>query len=665
MKQNYVAYAFRWLIMICLTSRLLTAQGQTSPSTIQWQRTINESDLTATSTIRAVKAKNGGYGVLSGKSLVLVSITGDVIWSKAVPGSYADSSVNRLAVRETIALAAAPDGGFVVLGIDENNSYYATKLDSVGNSIWTKTVERSPMGTQAKVAVNALITAPDGSVLVVGSYSDALTYLTMTKLNAEGIIAGQWRVRFSGPSPLLTPQIHQIISVPNGGYLLVGSAVDSSSTDSKGLAIQLDAQYNLTWQQQYPALHIIRSAVMNPEAEGTYIAIGWGGDNASQAVLVAPKQSNDGTRLAVFSTMSSIVASVNDETGNLTLLDAANTNNGDFRLTNVTLPSTFRWTKTFGGSGIDKPTDLLATDDGGYLAVGTTTSTNGDVVGKSTSSVATWVVKLGQSAQITTLRLLTPTYNCQTGFIQFQTGGGDGSPITYTAPGVTRANLTDNFGTVEPGLRTDPKVILIQAMQSGQTVSYAFNFDAYCRASGTTAPSDSLLLIAPTYNCETGAITFHTSGGDNSPIEYAAAGVTDWTTNSNQLVDRELRTTYDAKPLMLMARQNGYIVTHRFDLKAACGRARIGVVEPTANLTVTLLGNPVRESASVQIVGAEGQSIEFHLFDTRGKLVEQRAVSQAGVSEQQTFDLRQQQAGTLLLRTTVNDQNRMIKVVKQ
>ncbi len=617
------------------------------------------------STIRAVKAKNGGYGVLLGKSLALVSITGDVIWSKVVPGSYADSSVNRLAVRETIALAAAPDGGFVVLGIDENNRYYATKLDSAGNSIWTKTIERAYMGTQAKATANALTTAPDGSVLVVGSYSDALTYLTVTKLNAEGIIASQWRVRFSGPSPHLIPQIHQIISVPNGGYLLVGSAVDSASTDSKGLAIQLDAQYKLIWQQYYPGLHIIRSAVINSKIEDTFIALGSGGDNTSQAVLIAFNKSNDGTRLAVFPAMGSLVAAVNDETGNLTVLDAATTSNGDFRLTNVVLPTTFRWTKSFGGLGIDKPTDLLATDDGGYLAVGTTTSMNGDVVGKSTNSVATWMIKLGKSAPVTTLRILTPIYTCQTGFIQFQTGGGDGSPITYTVPGVTRANLTDTFGTVESGLRADPKVILIQATQSGQTASYAFNFDAYCRTSGTTTPSDSLRLIAPTYNCETGAITFHTSGGNNSPIEYAAAGVTDWTTNSNQFVDRELRTAYDTNPLILMARQNGYAVIYRFDLKAVCGRARIGVVEPATNLTVTLLGNPVRESASVQIGGAEGQSVQLHLFDARGKLIEQRTVLQAEAAEQQTFDLRQQQAGTLLLRTTVNEQNRLIKVIKQ
>ena len=52
----------------------------------------------------------------------------------------------------------------------------------------------------------------------------------------------------------------------------------------------------------------------------------------------------------------------------------------------------------------------------------------------------------------------------------------------------------------------------------------------------------SLALIAPTYNCATGAFTFNTSGGNGSPIEYQAPGITGWTTNPNQFVDRESRT---------------------------------------------------------------------------------------------------------------------------
>ena len=266
-----------------------------------------------------------------------------------------------------------------------------------------------------------------------------------------------------------------------------------------------------------------------------------------------------------------------------------------------------------------------------------------------------------------TLRIESPDYDCQTGFIRFQTSGGDGSPITYTAPGITRVNSTDTFGTVELGLRGDPKVVQIQASQSGQTVNYRFDLETYCPVSQSSAGSttDTLRLLAPTYNCQTGAFTFHSIGGDGSPVEYTAAGITNWTTNPDQYVDRELRTAYDAQPLILQARQRGRLATYVFNLKAACGRSRVGVVDSDNNLTVTVLGNPVHETVVIEVVGAEYQLVGFQLVDARGRLIEQCTIKQTDRSERQIFDLRSQAVGTFLLHTSINDQIRTVKFLKQ
>lgn len=369
-----------------------------------------------------------------------------------------------------------------------------------------------------------------------------------------------------------------------------------------------------------------------------------------------------------------------------------------------------------------------------------------------------------------TLALTQPTYNCQTGAITFNTTGGDGSPITYNAPGIGRANITDNFGTVEPGLRNDPKPITITAVQSGQTASYTFDLKVYCSpqrakvplpsyipnptfmvnqslsypnlvigsgyydasdpynyktwpisasglppglslntgvASGTyfyvgifgtpTTPGtypvtvtvvdprfpndlpfatsftitiigavpSTLTLTAPTYDCASGAIIFRSSGGNGSSVEYAAAGITGWTTNPNQLVDPDSRTANDVKPFTLMARQNGVTVSYVWDLKAACGRARVGVGEPVAELNVSVLGNPVSEAVTVAIRGAEGQPLSLRLIDGRGRVIENRLVEQAGATEQQRFDLHRQEPGLLLLRVSSGIQTKTVKVVKQ
>ena len=661
MKLLYRPQRLYWLIIACLLSSVFNVCAQTTAPVIQWQRVIEGSNLTSTATTRVVKASNGGYGILTGKQLVRLSATGTQLWQKDVPGAFADSTNTRTAVQQTLALAPSQDGGFVMMGVDVSNHYYLTKLDSVGVSVWTKTVARTYTGSSVQVTQNGLTATPDGGFLVVGSYTDALSYLTLIKLSAEGVIVSQWRVKFSGPSALTVPLVQQVLPLPGANYLLVGRAASRTGTDSQGLAIKLDKQYSVVWQRVYAQMYALQSAVVNPGSHGVYTAVGMGINKNSQAITVAPNGANDGALLASLPGMATVVSMVSDGTGAITVLDT--TNNGDFRLSNGKLPATFRWTKNFGGSGADVPTDFLATDDGGYLAVGTTTSTNGDIVGKTTNTVAAWVLKLGSTAQATTLRLTILSYDCQTGLIRFQANGGNGSPITYTTPGISRANATDTFGTVDLAIRNGAKVVTLQAIQSNQTVSHTFDIGAYCPASSATANADSLRLLIPTYNCQTGALTFNTGGGNGAAIEYAISGILDWTTNPNYVINVSLRTSSTVQPLLLLARQNGRVVSYSLDIKAVCGRARIG--DGSGELAVTVLGNPSQETAVVQILGAEGKPVALRLFDAGGRLVEQRTVDYAGETEKQAFDIRQQVISTLLLHVQVNDQTHTVRIIRQ
>ena len=268
-----------------------------------------------------------------------------------------------------------------------------------------------------------------------------------------------------------------------------------------------------------------------------------------------------------------------------------------------------------------------------------------------------------------------PTYNYQTGAITFNTSGGDGLPITYNAPGISRITATSNTGIVEQGLRNDPKPITITATQSGQMTSYTFDFGAFCANPQPPQPpvtppapstSNALTLLAPTYDCATGAITFRSSGGGNgSHVEYAAAGITDWMTNPNQFADRESRTANDVQPFMLMARQNGVTITYVWDLKVACGRARQGVSEGAAELSVSVLGNPVSDAMTVEIRGVEGEPLSLRLLDSRGRLVESRTVEQAGSVERQRFTLPASGPGLLLLRVSSGTRSQTVKIIRQ
>lgn len=58
------------------------------------------------------------------------------------------------------------------------------------------------------------------------------------------------------------------------------------------------------------------------------------------------------------------------------------------------------WVKTFGGSDEDDATSVIQTLDGGYLVLGTTKSTDGDVVGKSSIDRDFWLLKLDTAGEI-------------------------------------------------------------------------------------------------------------------------------------------------------------------------------------------------------------------------------------------------------------------------
>lgn len=113
------------------------------------------------------------------------------------------------------------------------------------------------------------------------------------------------------------------------------------------------------------------------------------------------------------------------------------------------------------------PLGIVATDAGGL------------------SAQAMFTLIVTPTGGVQPLALITPLYNCADGTITFRTTGGDGTPITYLAIGVQRASLTDPTGIVEPGLRVDPKPLVIYARQSGVTVSFTFNFAAFCAGART------------------------------------------------------------------------------------------------------------------------------------------------------------------------------------
>ncbi|UHG91601.1 hypothetical protein [Spirosoma oryzicola] len=983
MKNNYGKLTgFGWLIMlVSAVSLAFFSQAQTvSPPQIQWQRTIGNQPLNATGS-RIVKVSSGGYAILTYGQLHRLSATGEVLWSTTITGNPLTSVPGQYAQFYTAyGLIETPDGGFAMIVVDAGR-YALVKFNSAGE-VTSRKLLVGTLPNERGISVTDLISSPEGGYMAFGGAGPGRQRgVVAMKLDQDGNIVWQREYYYETDVKLYSGNI---INSADGGYILTGGVGGIGPYQgSNGWAAKIDGQGNRIWQRRYNDFSYFRDVVQSPFANDAYVAIGSNTNDPETTRTITIGA--DGIAIGTFQLSGQAPDTYYDCTliGNsakngvpayLTLMDVSSQNNGDIRLTAINAQNEVSWTKTLGGSGKEKGQAILATDDGGYIAVGTTTSTDGDVTGKTTSDEATWVVKLSApvSTPTSTLKLTQPTYNCNTGIITFNTSGGDGSPITYTAPGITRSsptsntgvieqglrndpksitiqatqhgyttsyifdlkasctsnngpyppvlatpiqNLTltvgqsldryrvnfnfkdpnshhgtsfyllsfeatntppglyffddtdsgtgigdayftgtptkpgtylitvtayffrytassistsgtftitvidpsvnpptggdlkltqptydcatgaitfntsggdgspitysapgitrssasNNTGVVEQGLRNDPKPITIQATQSGYTTSYTFDLKAYCTSrqrsplytsvadrslevgkvvlyppfeigQGYYSPSDpnnykkwsisatglppglslktevvmstffivriggnpttvgvypvmvtaidpqypndpyttrftitvvnsptggTLTLTQPTYDCATGAITFKTTGGDGSPIEFRAIGITDWTTNPSQFVDRESRTASDVQPFTIMARQSGQVVTYTWDLKAACGRTRVGAIEVGQAFSVQLLGNPVQDWVNIQIRGAEGQSVQLRLTDLQGRLLESRTIEQAKPVEEQQFWLHASAPKLLLLQAATPQQVQTVKIIKQ
>ncbi|WP_185155649.1 putative Ig domain-containing protein [Rudanella paleaurantiibacter] len=110
-----------------------------------------------------------------------------------------------------------------------------------------------------------------------------------------------------------------------------------------------------------------------------------------------------------------------------------------------------------------------------------------------------------------------------------------------------------------------------------------------------------LTLLEPIYNCATGQIQFRTSGGNGSPITYAAIGITGPTTSCSATVDAQVAVDIrdgkpNVEPFTLFATQGNITVSFRWDALAFCAGT-----PPPANTPPTVANGVGPQSATVGV----------------------------------------------------------------
>ncbi|UFH53578.1 Ig domain-containing protein [Spirosoma sp. KNUC1025] len=703
-----------------------TGQAQSIPD-IQWTKSGRTLTVTTdggiVTTEHLSQQNNPNFPSVDGDRVIKYATPGNVVWQTGLlkGGFYLGGKIPGYDYEALGAIlpAGTTDGGVGIVGKTSlRGANVATRIDANGSvRVWQESDIFFGSSTGTAI-LNDIVGTPDGGYLVM--YLDRQTNSSpsqtiIRKYDAAGNFSWAKQIAYPTPNPTMPDNSltegKAVINTPDWGYLLVGyynnsgvvyDPLTSFATNQTGWVAKLDGSGNVAWQKLLTSLPKAQtfngfapgsvqtifvatdvvlatdgngyalvgpgmppSVLPSPPTSVAILELDWNGDFKRARLLDI-----DATQAFITQYGPQFYAVGNTSLGNgadprVLKVSAAKLNLNDPDLFKVVVQRTF-----------DRPSDgylkkMERAGDGGLVLI----TTNQELI------------KLNADTPLP-FSMRAPSYNCQTGGIIFNIIGGDGSPVTYTAPGITRASVTDNFGTVEPGLRNDPKVITITATQSGNTVTYNFDLKAACSSSipklpvfngpipdqfltvGQSFPGngyfslapyftdpnvcfqnneclpgyvpnwavevsglpsgmnvlsnnllyapypevviggtpnlagiytvtvkvstgayrdfpiitsfkitvsnnnppnpDPLALIAPGYDCATGAFTFRTTGGNGSQIEYQAAGITGWTTNPNQFVDKDSRTANDVQPFTLMARQNGNVVTYSWDLKATC-----------------------------------------------------------------------------------------------
>lgn len=269
----------------------------------------------------------------------------------------------------------AHDGGYIVIGTTPsnngdvsgnhgNNDLWMIKLDPDGELEWQKC-----LGGTGSESGNAIRLTADGGYIIAGDASsnngdvsggNGSNDFWIVKIDHAGII--QWQNSLGGSGG---DHANDIDLTSDGGYIAAGTT-SSNNGDvtgnhggiSDGWVVKLNHTGDLEWQTTVGGSGTDQFRSVSQTIDGGYIAAGI-------------TNSNDG-----------------DVSGNH--------GSNDFWVVKLSATGELQWQKTLGGTGSDVGQYIVQNNDGTYMAIGTTSSFNGDVSGNHGGSEY-WMIKLSET----------------------------------------------------------------------------------------------------------------------------------------------------------------------------------------------------------------------------------------------------------------------------
>ncbi len=373
----------------------------------------------------------------------------DNLWTKTYGGSLPEYAYS---------MQPTFDSGYIVAGTTTSNDFdvhgnhgaedfWIVKLNSAGDTLWTKTLG----GSQTDEARAVQQTYDSG--FIVAGYSNShdgdvhrnhgKTDFWVVKLNNSGDTL--WTRSYGGSS---WDQAYSIQQTNDSGYIVAGysQSIDGDVHGNRGSydywIVKIDIAGDTLWTKTL------------------------GGSSADEARSI--QQTNDSGFIVAGYTKSNDGDVHDFHKGNYT---------GDFWIVKLNNSGDTIWTKALGGSNNEMAYSIQQTNDSGYVVAGDANSTDGDVHGFHGGSSDSWIVKLNGSGDTLWTRANGGVSTDKTYSIQ-QTVDGN-----LIAAGATNfyywTFLLDNSGDLQwskPGGKYDQYFRSVQQNIDGDYILAGFTF---------------------------------------------------------------------------------------------------------------------------------------------------------------------------------------------
>ncbi|MEM9679294.1 MAG: hypothetical protein AAF901_03140 [Bacteroidota bacterium] len=427
---SFERFLYLFLVFCILLSCETNDDGQSPPNTMTTDliKTLgggnNDSGQSVVATV------DGGYAILghtqsndgdiTSKSdesfdywLLKFNAEDELQWQKTFGGTDDDRGSE---IIQTL------DGGFIVLGFSSSNDgdvtnnaglqdFWLLKLDASGNMVWEKS-----FGYQGADSGISVIQTADQGYLVTGildvtaSGGEGETSRStnrhaggdywVLKLNTSGDI--EWS-RYFGGNFTDTPE--GIVQTAEGDYIIAGGS-DSADTDiSNNLGtydfwiIKISSIGDLIWEKSFGGSQIDEARAIVTTNDGNFIVAG---DTRSNTIDVSSnngaadlwiiKISTDGDLIwenTIGGTNFDVARSITpSQSGGFILAGSSrssdidvteNKGQNDAWVVKVNDEGNLQWQTTIGGSNIDFAYGVAELNDSSIVAVGDTTSNDGDI----------------------------------------------------------------------------------------------------------------------------------------------------------------------------------------------------------------------------------------------------------------------------------------------